>query len=50
MLSYVYFGTNDLGRAVRFYDAALGALGMRRCVTGDAQWDQVAAVCRGITQ
>lgn len=43
MLSYVYFGTNDLPRAVTFYNAVLGALGMKRCVTGDAQWDRIAA-------
>jgi catechol 2,3-dioxygenase-like lactoylglutathione lyase family enzyme len=28
MLTYVYFGTNDLDRATRFYDAALTLLGM----------------------
>jgi len=43
MLSYVYFGTNDLKRATEFYDAVLGALGMQRCVTGDAEWDRIAA-------
>ena len=43
MLSYVYFGTNDLRRAIVFYDAALGALGMPRCVTGDPDWDRLAA-------
>jgi catechol 2,3-dioxygenase-like lactoylglutathione lyase family enzyme len=43
MLSYVYLGTNDLERATRFYDAALGALGMRRCVTNDPAWDKVSA-------
>ena len=43
MLSYVYFGTNDLERAIRFYDATLAPLGMPRCVTGDPQWDCVAA-------
>src|SRR5260370_647234 len=43
MLSYVYFGTNDFERAVRFYDAALAPLGMPRCVTGDPEWDRVAA-------
>src|ERR1700753_1065209 len=43
MLSYVYFGTNNLQNAVAFYDAALGALGMQRCTTGDPQWDLIAA-------
>jgi catechol 2,3-dioxygenase-like lactoylglutathione lyase family enzyme len=43
VLSYVYFGTNDLERATGFYDAVLTPLGMARCVTGDAEWDQVAS-------
>jgi catechol 2,3-dioxygenase-like lactoylglutathione lyase family enzyme len=43
MLAYVYFGTNDLRRAIEFYDAALAPLGMPRCVTGDPEWDRRAA-------
>ena len=43
MLSYVYVGTNDLARAIRFYEAVLGAVGMKRCITSDAEWDKVAA-------
>jgi catechol 2,3-dioxygenase-like lactoylglutathione lyase family enzyme len=43
MLSYVYLGTNDLARAIRFYDATLAALGLKRCITGDAEWDKVSA-------
>lgn len=43
MLSYVYFGTNDLERAIAFYSPVLGALGMQRCVTSDPKWDLVAA-------
>jgi catechol 2,3-dioxygenase-like lactoylglutathione lyase family enzyme len=43
MFTYVYVGTNDLERAIRFYDAALGALGHRRCGTGDPEWDRIAA-------
>jgi catechol 2,3-dioxygenase-like lactoylglutathione lyase family enzyme len=43
MLSYVYFGTNDLARATRFYDAVLIPLGMKRCVTFDAAWDRTSA-------
>ncbi len=39
MLSYVYFGTNDLERAIRFYDATLTLLGMPRCVTNNPLWD-----------
>jgi catechol 2,3-dioxygenase-like lactoylglutathione lyase family enzyme len=43
MLSYVYFGTNDLERATRFYDAVLTPLDMPRCITNDAEWDRVAS-------
>ncbi len=43
MLRYVYFGTNNLETAVAFYDATLAPLGMQRCVTGDPEWDRVAA-------
>jgi catechol 2,3-dioxygenase-like lactoylglutathione lyase family enzyme len=43
MLTYVYFGTNDLPRATRFYDATLVPLGMQRCITGDPEWDRVSA-------
>jgi catechol 2,3-dioxygenase-like lactoylglutathione lyase family enzyme len=43
MLSYAYFGTNDLGKATAFYDATLAPLGMRRCITNDPAWDQISA-------
>jgi catechol 2,3-dioxygenase-like lactoylglutathione lyase family enzyme len=43
MLSYVYYGTNDLARAIAFYNAALTPLGMARCVTNDPEWDKVSA-------
>jgi catechol 2,3-dioxygenase-like lactoylglutathione lyase family enzyme len=43
MLTYVYFGTNNLARAIRFYDATLTPLGMSRCVTGDPEWDRISA-------
>jgi catechol 2,3-dioxygenase-like lactoylglutathione lyase family enzyme len=40
MFSYVSLGSNDLPRAVRFYDATLGTLGHRRCDTKDEpNWD-----------
>ena len=42
MLSYCYYGTNDLERATRFYDAVLAPLGMKRCVKGDPAWDAVS--------
>jgi catechol 2,3-dioxygenase-like lactoylglutathione lyase family enzyme len=35
MFSYVSFGTDDLPRAVRFYDAVMPALGHQRCDTGE---------------
>jgi len=42
MFTYVCLGTNDLPRAVRFYDAVLGALEVRRCDdtdnTDDPHW------------
>ena len=43
MLSYVYFGTNDLQKAIAFYSAALAPLGMNRCITNDPEWDRIAA-------
>lgn len=43
MLTYVYFGTNDLVRAKRFYSAALAPLGMQRCITNDPEWDRNSA-------
>ena len=43
MFTYVCFGTNHLQRAITFYDATLGALGLQRCVTGDAGWDRTWA-------
>lgn len=43
MLSYVYFGTSDLARAIAFYNKALAPLGMQRCVTGDPEWDRTSA-------
>ena len=46
MLSYVYFGTNDLERAIAFYTATLAPLGMERCSTGDPDWDRISAGSR----
>ena len=43
MLSYVYFGTNNLKKAIEFYGAILSAIGLERCVTGDPEWDKVSA-------
>jgi catechol 2,3-dioxygenase-like lactoylglutathione lyase family enzyme len=35
MIGYVTVGTNDLARAVAFYDALLGELGAKRMMEGD---------------
>lgn len=43
MITYVYFGTNDLERATQFYEATLTRLGLQRCITGDPEWDRTAA-------
>ena len=43
MFTYICLGTNDIDRAVRFYDAALGALGIHRCITGDPEMDRTFA-------
>jgi catechol 2,3-dioxygenase-like lactoylglutathione lyase family enzyme len=43
VLSYVYFGTNNLDKAIAFYTATLAPLDMQRCVTGDSEWDRIAA-------
>lgn len=43
MHSYVYFGTSNLDKAISFYSATLAPLGMERCVTGDPEWDRIAA-------
>ena len=43
MLTYTYFGTNDLARAIVFYNATLAPLRIKRCVTGDPQWDRTSA-------
>jgi len=40
MFTYVCFGTNDLGRASRFYDATLRAIGLARCeIAGEGDWE-----------
>jgi len=43
MFTYVTLGTNDLQRAIAFYDATLAALGLKRCITDDPGWDRIAA-------
>ena len=43
MFTYTYFGTNDLERAIRFYDAVMTTLGHARCSTGDPEWDRISA-------
>ena len=40
MFTYVCLGSDDLARAIPFYDAALGALGLTRCNTqAETDWD-----------
>jgi catechol 2,3-dioxygenase-like lactoylglutathione lyase family enzyme len=40
MFTYVCLGTNDLPRAITFYDATLATLGLHRCDTSDeANWE-----------
>jgi catechol 2,3-dioxygenase-like lactoylglutathione lyase family enzyme len=40
MFSYVCLGTNDLERAIRFYDPTMAALKIGRCdVTGEDGWE-----------
>ena len=43
VMTYVCFGTNDLERATAFYEALLTPLGIARIVTGDPEWDRIAA-------
>jgi catechol 2,3-dioxygenase-like lactoylglutathione lyase family enzyme len=43
MFTYLYVGTNDLDRAIRFYDATMGVLGHPRVVTNDPEWDRISA-------
>jgi catechol 2,3-dioxygenase-like lactoylglutathione lyase family enzyme len=40
MFTYLCFGTNDLARAIAFYDPVMAALGLGRCDTaGEGNWD-----------
>jgi catechol 2,3-dioxygenase-like lactoylglutathione lyase family enzyme len=43
MISYVTIGVNDIPRAMKFYDAALGALGHKRIYTTDTWLGYVQA-------
>ena len=39
MFSYICLGTNNLPRAIAFYDATLAPLGLQRCTTpGEENW------------
>ncbi len=43
MFTYLCLGTNDLHRAIHFYDASLAALGLSRCLTpGEENWEEWA--------
>ena len=40
MFAYICLGTNDLQRSIKFYDAALAPLGLKRCNTdGESNWE-----------
>ena len=40
MFAYICLGTNDLERAIRFYDSTLAPLGLSRCDTSnEPNWD-----------
>lgn len=40
MYSYICLGTNDLARAIAFYDPVMATIGQSRCDTGDESgWD-----------
>jgi catechol 2,3-dioxygenase-like lactoylglutathione lyase family enzyme len=40
MFTYVSLGTHDAARSARFYDATMGALGLKRCDTSaEPNWD-----------
>lgn len=42
MFTYICLGTNDLARAVRFYDAVLAPLGLQRCDPQDEDgWEEI---------
>jgi catechol 2,3-dioxygenase-like lactoylglutathione lyase family enzyme len=43
MFTYIYLGTNHLERATTFYDATLASLDLKRCITGDPDWDRISA-------
>ena len=43
MFTYVTLGTNDLTRAIAFYDATLAPLGLKRCDPTDEEgWEAIA--------
>lgn len=43
MFTYITLGTNDMERAMRFYDATMAALGHQRCDTsGEPEWQDWA--------
>ena len=43
MFTYITLGTNDLLRAIAFYDATLAPLGLKRCDPQDEEgWEEIA--------
>ncbi|MDP9065436.1 MAG: VOC family protein [Pseudomonadota bacterium] len=43
MFTYICLGSDDLDRSIRFYDPTMGALGLPRVSTGDAELDRTWA-------
>lgn len=40
MFTYITLGSNDLARSAKFYDATLGALGLKRCdISDESDWE-----------
>ena len=52
MIGYVTLGTNDFDRAVRFYDALLGAMGAKRIMEFDGfiVWGTKGGASLAVTQ
>ena len=42
MFTYITLGTNELKRAIAFYDATLAPLGLKRCEPDEEGWEEIA--------
>ena len=46
MFTYITLGTNNLARAMAFYDSTLASLGLKRCDPSDEEgWEEIAGWC-----